>query len=46
MSGKVLENVPYGAGGEACHAVPDILDVDDVDGIAKLVLEGIVDRFE
>ena len=43
---KVLENVPYGAGGEARHAVLEILDIDVVDGVDKLVLEVIVDRFE
>ena len=43
---QVLENVPYGAGGEARHAVPDIFDIDVVDGIDELVFEGIVDRFE
>ena len=43
---KVLENVPYGAGGEARHAVPEILDIDVVDGVDELVFEGIVDRFE
>ena len=43
---KVLDNVPYGAGGEARHAVPEILDIDVVDGVDKLVLEVIVDRFE
>ena len=43
---QVLENVPYGAGGKSCHAVPEILDIDVVDGVDELVFEGIVDRFE
>ena len=33
---KVLEDVPYGAGGESRHVVPYILDVDVVDGVDKL----------
>ena len=43
---KVFENVPYGAGGKARHAVPETLYIYVVDGIEDLVLEGIVNRFE
>ena len=43
---QVLENVPYGAGGKDHHAVPDILDIDVVDGIDELVFKGILYRFE
>ena len=43
---KVLENVPYGAGDEARHAVPDILDIDVVDVVDNFVSKGIVNRFE
>ena len=43
---KVLDNVPYGAGGEAHHAVPEILDIYVVDGVDELVFKGIFDRFE
>ena len=39
---KVLENVSYGAGGEARHAVPEILDIDVVDGVDKLVLRALL----
>ena len=34
---QVLENVPYRAGGKSGHTVPDILDIDVVDGIDELV---------
>ena len=34
---KVMEDVPCRAGGEARHAVLDILDVDVVDGVDELV---------
>ena len=34
---KLLEDVPCGAGGEAHHAFPEIIDVDIVDGVDKLV---------
>ena len=43
---KVLENVPYGAGGEARHTVPEILDIYVVDGVDKLVFKDIVNCFE
>ena len=41
-----MEDFPCGAGGEARHSVPEILDVDVVDGVDELVFEGIVDHFE
>ena len=42
---KVLDNVPYGAGGKALHTVPEILNIDAVDGVDKFVLEVIVNCF-
>ena len=43
---KVLENVPYGAGDKARHAVLEILDIDVVDGVDELVFKVMVNRFE
>ena len=34
---KILEDVLCGAGGEVRHAVPEILDVDVVNGVGELV---------
>ena len=31
---------------KACHAVPEIFDIDVVDVVDELVFKGIVDRFE
>ena len=43
---KVLDNAPYGAGGEAPHALPEILDIDVVDVVDELIFEVVVDHFE
>ena len=42
----MLENAPYGAGGEARHVLPEILDIYVVDGIDELAFEVVVNHFE
>ena len=37
-----MEDFPCGAGGEARHSVPEILDVDVVDGVDELVFSTLL----